>query len=91
MNKLNFKELSIYTGISKKEKITGDARETFADILYSQCNGIRAKNLAMKIFNSDGEIEVTPEDINLIRLTADNFCTPAFIDAIGEQLKNKEE
>ncbi|MDL2243531.1 hypothetical protein LJB84_01660 [Bacteroidales bacterium OttesenSCG-928-J19] len=90
MNKVNFKELSIYTGIAKKKKMSGDARETFADILYSQCNGIRAKNLAMKIFNSDGEMEVSPEDINLIRFTADNFCTPAFIDAINEQL-NRED
>jgi hypothetical protein len=86
MAKVNFKELTIYTGIAKNKKITGDARESFADILYSRCNGIRAKNLAMKIFTGEGEIEVSPEDINIIRFTAENFCTPAFMDAINEQL-----
>lgn len=90
MAKLNFKELSIYTGISKKEKVTGDVRESFADVLYSQCNGIRAKNLAMNIFNSDGEMEVSSEDLTLIRAAANAYCTPAFIDAIEEQI-NKEE
>lgn len=91
MDKINFKEFSMYNSISKKERVTGDARESFADILYSRCNGIRAKNLAMRIFNSSGELEVTPEDVTLIRMTAENFCTPAFIDAIDEQLNKKEE
>lgn len=90
MNKLNFKEFSIYKCISKKEKATGDVRESFADVLYSQCNGIRSKNLAMRIFESEGIIELTDEDINIIRIAANNFCTPAFIDAIEEQL-NKED
>ncbi|CCZ10522.1 hypothetical protein [uncultured Culturomica sp.] len=91
MNKLNFKEFSIYTGISKIQALTGDVRESFADVLYSQCNGIRAKNLAMMIFNSEGEIEVTDEDLKLIQMAANAYCTPAFIDAIDEQLNKKEE
>ena len=91
MNKLNFKQLSIYTGISKKEALTGDVRESFADVLYSQCNGIRAKNLAMNIFNSVGEMEVSDDDLKLIQMAANTYCTPAFIDAINEQLNKKED
>ncbi|MGL4520795.1 MAG: hypothetical protein ACRCUJ_14295 [Phocaeicola sp.] len=87
MKKVNFKELSIYKGISKREKVIGDARESFADILYSQSNGIRSHSLALKIFESDGEIEVTTEEEQLIVSIAERFCTPAFIDGLMEQLK----
>jgi len=87
MKTINFKELSVYTGISKKEKVTGDARESFADILYTRFSGIRAKNLALKIFNSEGETEFTEEDVNLIKTAVDAYCTPAFSDAVNEQLE----
>ncbi|WP_203558709.1 hypothetical protein [Bacteroides sp. 51] len=40
----------------------------------------------MKIFNSEGEMEVTEEDLVLIQTAANAYCTPAFIDAINEQL-----
>ena len=90
MKNINFKELSIYTGISKKDKVTGDARESFADILYRQANGIRSHRLALRIFESDGVIELTPEDAQIIQAVAERFCTPAFIDAINEQI-NKED
>jgi hypothetical protein len=88
MKKINFKELSVYTGISKRDKVTGDARESFANVLYTHLSGIRAKNLALKIFNSEGEVELSEEDIHLIEAAANTYCVPAFIDAIEEQLKN---
>lgn len=84
MKKINFKELSVYTGISKKEKVTGDARESFANVIYMHLSGIRAKNLALKIFNSEGEIELADEDVAIVRMAADTYCTPAFMDAINE-------
>jgi hypothetical protein len=87
MKRINFKEFSVYTGISKKEKVTGDARESFANVLYTHLSGIRAKNLALKIFNSDGETELEEEDAKLITVAAETYCTPAFMDAINEQLE----
>jgi hypothetical protein len=88
MKRINFKELSVYTGVAKREKATGDSRESFANVIYTCLSGIRAKNLALNIFNSDGEIELSDEDVNLIRSAANTYCTPAFIDAINEQLKD---
>jgi len=90
MKRINFKELSVYTGISKKEKVTGDARESFANVLYTHLSGIRAKNLALSIFNSDGEIELTDEDAALVKAAAETYCTPAFMDAINEQFLKSE-
>lgn len=33
MARINFKELPVYTGISRSRRVTGDARESFADVL----------------------------------------------------------
>lgn len=88
--KINFKELPLYTGISKQNKVVCDARESFADVLYSHCNGIRSKNLALKIFNSVGEIELSEEDVQLVLMASNSFCTPAFIDSLNELLQKTE-
>ena len=49
MKRLNFKEFGIYTGICRKNRQIGDARESFADLLYLHANGIRAHALACPI------------------------------------------
>lgn len=82
MARINFKELPVYTGISRKKTVTGDARESFADVLYTRMNGIRAKNLALKIFNSEGDMYLDAEDEKLVRFAAVNLCVPSVGDAI---------
>ena len=91
MKTINFKEFGLFTGISKKEKRTVDVRESFANVLYCQTNGIKTHSLAFKIYNSEGEIAVDEEEAGLISLVADQYCTPAFIDAINEQLNIDEQ
>ena len=87
--KLNFKQFSIPTGISRKNRQIGDARESFANILYLNVNGIRAHALAMKIYNSDGEEKYSHEEIQLIKNVAEKLCAPNFIDGLMEQLNNQ--
>ena len=88
MKRLNFKEFGIYTGICRKNRQIGDARESFADLLYLHANGIRAHALALKIYRSDGFVEYTGDEIALIRETAYKYCLPNFIDGLNEQLDN---
>lgn len=90
MRKINFKEIEIYTDISKTKTFTGDGREEFANLLYNGCNGIAAHALAFKIYQSDGAIEISEAEEALIVLVAEQRCTPAFIDGLKKQL-NKEE
>lgn len=87
MAKLNFKEFHVYTGVSRKNKRTGDVRETFADLLYTSVNGIRSHALALKIYQSEGETEFTDEEVQLIKRTAETQCLPGFIDGLIEQLE----
>jgi hypothetical protein len=90
MKRLNFKEFGIYTGICKKNRQIGDARESFADLLYLHANGIRAHALALKIFRSEGLVEYSDEEIALIRETAYKYCLPNFIDGLEDQLNNNQ-
>lgn len=89
MVKLNFQQFSVPSGVSRKNRQTGDARESFADMIYLNVNGIRAKALAMKIFQSEGAVEYSPEEVKLIRDVAEKLCAPNFIDGLMEQLDNQ--
>ncbi|UVQ11626.1 hypothetical protein [Bacteroides xylanisolvens] len=91
MARINFKELPVYTGISRKKTVTGDARESFADVLYTRMNGVRAKNLALRIFNSEGEMALDTDDERLVRFAAANLCIPSVGDAIIDMLDNNPE
>lgn len=89
MVKLNFQQFCVPTGVSRKNRRTGDARESFADMIYLNVNGIRAHLLAMKIFHSEGETEYSPEEVALIKDVAEKLCAPNFIDGLMEQLNNQ--
>ena len=91
MFKLNFQQFSVPTGVSRKNRQTGDARESFANMLYLNVNGIRAHALAMKIYNSEGEESYSPEEVKLIKEVAEKLCAPNFIDGLMEQLNNQSK
>lgn len=82
--KIDFTKVEIYTGIAKKACVVKDVREDFADALYSQCVGLKAHALALKIFNSKGEEEYTEDEVELIKQFAQENCSPSLIDAINK-------
>lgn len=87
MAKLNFKEFTVPTGIGGRSSRTGDARESLADLIYLNVNGIRAHALAMKIYRSQGAEEYDRSEVSLITRIANEYCTPAFIDGLRAQLE----
>lgn len=90
MKKLNLKEIEIYRDITKTQKEMFDFRLDFSNLIYINAIGIMAHNLALKLYNSDGEIELTEEEVELVKNIVNSFCIPAFIDAINEQLKDQD-
>lgn len=88
MKKIDFQHFKIYTTVSRKVAQAVDVRETFANMIYTNVNGIRAHALAMKIFKSDGETEYSKEEAQMIRSVAEQLCVPGFIDGLNEQLNN---
>ena len=89
MATIDFKHFTVPVGITGKRTQTGDARETFADIVYTNLNGIGAHALALKIYQSDGPTRYTDEETRLITSVAERHCTPAFIDGLRRQMRPK--
>ena len=87
MTRLNFESMSIPMGVRGKERKTGDARESFADVIYNTVSGIKAHRLAFKIYESEGMTDYSDEEVSLIKATAEKYCTPNFIDGLREQIE----
>lgn len=90
MTKIDFQHFKVYASISRKAAHTVDARETFADVIYNNVNGIRAHALAMKIYKSEGKTEYSEDEVKLIQAVADKMCVPGFLDGLSEQLDNSK-
>ena len=89
--KIDFQNFKIYASVSRKSSQTIDVRETFADMIYNNVNGIKAHALALKIYDSKGTIEYGDDEVKLIRTIAEQLCVPGFIDGLEEQLNENNE
>lgn len=82
MKKINFAEVKVATSIKKDEFNTEDMRENLANAMYKNATNIGYMALAMKIYKSDGEIELDDKEEKLLK----EFCAgfPLFVqDALG--------
>lgn len=89
--KIDFQHFNVYMAVNRKSARTMDVRESFADMVYNNVNGIKAHALALNIYNSDGESEYTDEEVRLIRMVAEQLCVPGFIDGLNEQIGNNNK
>ena len=90
MAKVNFKALQVKTSLKGDNIVTVDGAADIADIIYAQGRGIAAHALALKIYNSDGEVELTGDEAHIIEEIVGCVCAPYHIDAIMSQLKTEE-
>lgn len=82
MKKINFAALQIATNIKKDEYITKDIREELANAMYQNARGIGYMALAMKIYKSDGDVELDDKEFKLLKDFGQGF--PLFYqDALG--------
>jgi hypothetical protein len=88
MKKLDFRNFSVPTGITRQTREVFDAREQIADLLYTRVSGIKAHRLAFKIFESTGETEFSDEETGMIHMAVERYCLPNVIDALNEILGN---
>ena len=88
MKRIDFEHFNVYTSVSRKVARPMDVRETFADMIYNNVNGIKAHALALKIYESEGEADYTDDEVKLVRIVAERLCVPGFIDGLNEQLDN---
>ena len=86
--KIDFQHFNVYMAVNHKYARTMDVRESFADMIYNNVNGIKAHALALKIYESEGEADYTDDEVKLVRIVAERLCVPGFIDGLNEQLDN---
>ena len=86
--KIDFQRFNVYMAVNHKSARTMDVRESFADMIYNNVNGIKAHALALKIYESEGEADYTDDEVKLVRIVAERLCVPGFIDGLNEQLDN---
>lgn len=88
MKKINLKEFGYYAGIARRQQVTCDIRRDVADLLYMKVQGIVAHDLAFTIYKSDGDVEITDEQAQILTRVFEHFTTGAFIDGLLAQLNN---
>ena len=88
--KVNFKALHVKTSLKSDMTVTVDGAADIADIIYAQGTGVAAHALALKIYNSTGEVELSDAEAGIVEQIAHRVLAPQHIDAIMSQLKPKE-
>ena len=80
--KINFENIQVFTDISKTKSTTVNIKHDLADNIYKNSMGIAYHSLAMKIYNSSGEIELSDGEYKLLIDYAEQNFTPIIIDAL---------
>lgn len=86
---MNFKEFKMYADIKHSKKLVVDVREQLADLIYKQSRGVVAHNLAFRILNSEGDIEMNSAENDVI-MSVLELCTPQFQDSFNHNVDNNE-
>lgn len=86
---MNFKEFKMYADIKHSKKLVVDVREQLADLIYKQSRGVVAHNLAFRILNAEGDIDMNSAEKDVITSVL-NLCTPQFQDSFNHNIENNE-
>ena len=86
MRTVNFKQFRMFKDITQSETEEVDLRRDFSDLMYKNTNGVVSHDLALKIYRSEGDIELSDDEYRaLIEFAAQG--TPLFIDSINANIK----
>ena len=83
---IDFTSFKMFTDISQEETVISDHRREFADVIYKNIPGIAAHELALRIYKSNGPIELSDEDLNILLPFVEQGFVPVFIDSFKANL-----
>lgn len=89
MKTINFKQFEVFTDITKKNTAKTDVSMAIADAIYKQAMGIMAHSVALRIYESNGEIELSPEEAAFLGRFIRENTTPLFQDSFESNLTDK--
>lgn len=90
MKKVNFKNFVMLMDITGERTKALDIRRAVSDKLYTEVPGIVAHDLALRIYRSEGAIELNEEETALMTDFA-RHCSGAFADSWELAMKNENE
>ena len=85
---IHFKKFKLFKDISQTDSVTMDVSRDFSDLMYKNMNGIAAHDLALRIYRSTGEIELSREEAELMMEFAKQ-TTPIFFDSLEANVKRE--
>lgn len=71
--KANFKKFPVYTSIRKDMVMEQDISFPLSNGIYSHVPGVMAHAVAIKIYNSEGDMELTAEESEAMKRWAELF------------------
>ena len=88
--KIDFTKFKMFTDIAHTNTVEVNAKNDIADVLYRYGTGIAMNALALKIYNSEGEIDITEDEYNQILAIVEKISSPMFIGSLMEYNKKEE-
>ncbi len=88
--KMNFKSFPVYTGISREKTLPMNISLVISDGIYGNVPGIQAHSLALKIYQSEGEIELDDSELRILDSSLDLFVG-VLSDSVRDYIRNKKE
>ena len=86
MKKINFQKLTVRHSLSDNSTTEMDISKSLADLIYTKMSGMTAHTLAHKLFETNGEVELSEEETNIILRAVETFAVPFIIDAVRKSL-----
>jgi len=81
--KIDFENFTLFKDISHTEKEILNVKNVLANELYTKGQGIAFHALAFKIYNAEGEIELSENEIALLIEFSQVCLSPNFIDSLN--------
>ena len=79
--KVNFKRMKFWSGIDHTQTIEQDVSLDLANLIY-KFGDIRGMDLALRIYKSDGELELTDLEYGYLKDFVSSHCSPQMIEAL---------
>ena len=84
--KANFRKFPVYTSIRKDMVMEQDIAFPLANGLYTNIPGVMAHSLSLRIYESEGEMEITKEEADALSQWVDLF-SGIVADSIKDYIK----
>ena len=87
--KINFENFVLFKDVAHEKKEILNVKRVLANELYTKGQGIEFHALALKIYNSEGETELTEEEYALLLDFSRCCMSPSFIDSLETQVNSE--